>query len=186
MRYRLFAAVMLAAGLAFVTAAQAADSPRIGVVDLQQVIGNSHRGQAANVKFNELVQQIRSEAQDRRKKLSVLEGQIKKAAPKSKEYASLQKNYQDEANSYQQFLSDSQNKLDQNKQDLLQPIEVELQKVMLAYAKDHQYDILINKNNAGALFATDKYDLTSEITEAMDKDWEEMQKTAPKPDKQGK
>jgi Skp family chaperone for outer membrane proteins len=60
---------------------------------------------------------------------------------------------------------------------LLQPIEKELQQVLNAFAKDHRYDILLNQSGAGALYASDKYDVTTQVTEAMDKDWAEQQKS---------
>lgn len=186
MRYGFFVAGVLAAGLSFVTVAQAADAPRIGVVNLQQVIGDSHRGQSANAEFNVLVQKIQNEAQDRRKKLAAMKKQLDATDSKSSDYVTLQKSLQDAAASYQQFASDSQQKIDQDKQQLLQPIEDELKKVLLAYARDNHYDILLNKNNDGAVYAGDKYDVTTEITEALDKDWAEMQKTQPKPAAKGK
>lgn len=186
MRYGVIAATMLAAGLVLATGAKAAEGPRIGVVDLQQVIANSHRGQSANDEFNKVLEDYRNQVKDRAQKLSVIAGQLKKATPKSKKYNELLKTYEKEREAYQAFVYQSNQKVSQKKDQLLQPIEDELKQVLLAFAKDHHYDILVNKNDNGALYATDKYDVTTQVTEAMDKDWAEMQNKPAAPKQKGK
>ncbi|HEX5340492.1 MAG TPA: OmpH family outer membrane protein [Gammaproteobacteria bacterium] len=181
MRHGFYVAAMLATGLCFVTVAQAADVPHIGVVNLQTVVGNSHRGQDAQAQLKDLAQHLRSAVQDRRQKLTVLKQQLDKADSKSKDYAKLQKSYQDGVADYQQYVAANQQDLEERKQELLQPIEQELQKVLNAFAKDNHYDILLNQNGAGAVYASDKYDVTTQVTEAMDKDWAEQQKSESKP-----
>lgn len=185
MRYGVLVAGVLAAGLSFVTTAQAADVPHIGVVNLQQVVSNSHRGQDAQAQLKSLAQKLGGDVKDRRQKLMVLKQQLDKADSKSADYAKLQQNYQDGVSDYQQFVAANQQDLEERKQELLQPIEQELQQVLNAFAKDHHYDILINQSGAGALYSSDKYDVTTQVTEAMDKDWAEQQKSAAKADAKG-
>ncbi|MGH8372338.1 MAG: OmpH family outer membrane protein, partial [Gammaproteobacteria bacterium] len=176
---------VLAAGLSFVTTAQAADAPHIGVVNLQQVIGNSHRGQDAQAQLKALAQKLSGDIKDRRQKLTVLKQQLDKADSKSANYANLQKSYQDGVSDYQQFVSANQQDLEERKQELLQPIEQELQQVLNTFAKDHHYDILMNQG-AGAIYSSDKYDVTTQVTEAMDKDWAEQQASDAKPNAKSK
>jgi len=59
LRYGFFAAGVLAAGLLAVTTAQAAQLPRIGVVNLQEVIANSQAGQQANKELQGIVKNCR-------------------------------------------------------------------------------------------------------------------------------
>ena len=190
MRYGVFAATVLAAGMVLATGVQAANGPRIGVVSLQQVIANSHRGQSANEEFNKVLATYRSEVKDRAQKLSVLAKQLnqlkKDKKTKTKKYADLLKSYQKEREAYQAFVYQSNQQVSQKKDELLQPIESELQQVLADFAKDHHYDILINKNDNGALYATDAYDVTTQVTEAMDKDWAEMQSKPAASKKKGK
>lgn len=186
MRYGFLAAGVLAAGLCFAVSAQAADVPRIGVVNLQQVVANSHRGQDAQSQLQSLAEKLRGDIKDRRQKLMVLKQQLDKADSKSADYAKLQKSYQDGISDYQQFVSANQQDLEERKQELLQPIEQELQQVLNVFAKDHHYDILLNQSAAGAIYSSDKYDVTTQVTEAMDKDWAEQQKSDAKPAKQDK
>jgi outer membrane protein len=186
MRYGFFVAGVLAAGLSFVTTAKAADMPRIGVVNLQQVISNSHRGQDAQAQLKTLAKKLSGDVQDRRQKLMVLKQQLDKADNKSADYGKLEKNYQDGVSDYQQFVSANQQDLEERKQELLQPIEQELQQVLNAFAKDHHYDILLNQSAVGAIYSSDKYDVTTQVTEAMDKDWAEQQASDAKQNAKGK
>lgn len=180
MRYGFLAAGMLAACLSFATTAQAADMPRIGVVNVQAVIVQCHRGQAAVTKLNDLKQSINNDVQDRFQKLKVLQEQLKSSDPKSADHDKLQKNFEQSASEYQQFRSEKQQELAAQNQQLLQPIEQELQQILDSFAKDHHYDILLNHSAAGAMFASDKYDVTTQVIEAMNKDWAEQQQSAGK------
>lgn len=181
MYHRFIAAGMLAAGLSFAAVTQAAEMPHIAVANLQAVVANSHHGQSVGVALQNVAKALNDKINDRRSKLDVLKKQLDKADSKSAKYAGLQKNFQDEAVNFQQFAYVSQQQYDKKKQELLQPVYDELKKVMIAYAKDHGYDIILNEDNDGAVFVTDKYDVTSELIEAMDKDWTEQQKSAAKP-----
>ncbi|MGH8399638.1 MAG: OmpH family outer membrane protein [Gammaproteobacteria bacterium] len=186
MRYGFFAAGVLAAGLSFVTVAQAADAPQIGVANLQQVVDNSHRGQGVDTELQSMVNDLNSKIADRRKKLEAVKKELDSTDKKSSKFATMQSNFQDEAASFQQFAYTSQQNFNQTKQQKLQPVYDELKKVMIAYAKDHKYDIIESFNDNGVVYVTDKYDLTSELTEAMDKDWAELQKTQTAPAAKGK
>ncbi|HET7922021.1 MAG TPA: OmpH family outer membrane protein [Gammaproteobacteria bacterium] len=182
MRYGLIAAGTLVAGLCFANVAQAAEVPRIGVVNLQAVIGKSHRGQAAQEQLTQLANKLKASVQDRRQKLQVLKQQLAKADSKSDEYAKLQKNFQSAASDYQQFVAANQQDLEERKQELLQPIEQELEQVLNSFAKSNHYDILLSHSAAGAVYVTDKYDVTTSMIDAMNKDWAQQQQSQAKPD----
>jgi outer membrane protein len=174
MRYSLaifsfMAMILLAAGPAATAA-----TPKIGVVDLQAVIANSNAGQAAQKKLKSLVSQKRKEIGARRKKLVAIKKAVdsnakKKSAKARKKRKKLLNEYQKALNEYQQDLSMNQQDLDAQKQSLLSPIQTRLGKVLNEYAKDHDYSIILNKDVGGALYATSNYDITTEVTEAMDK-----------------
>ena len=76
MRYGFFATGLLAAGLLIVTSAQAAQGPRIAVVNLQEVIGNSQAGQDANKQLQGIMQKLQGEAKDKQQKMQVLKQQL--------------------------------------------------------------------------------------------------------------
>lgn len=176
LRYGLYAAGLLAAGLFAVTTVRAAEQPRIGVVNLQEVIAKSQAGQQANQELQSIVKKLQDQANDKNNKLNVLKQQLDKADPKSGNYAQLQKTYDDSRNDLQQFVLMGRQDLDQRRQELLQPIEQDLGKVLDQYAKAHHYDIILSKDAAGAVYASDKYDVSQGVAAALDKDWPAYQK----------
>lgn len=175
LRYGFLAASMLAAGVFTVTTVRAAEAPRIGVVNLQEVIANSQAGQQANKDLQTIVKKLQDQVNDKNSKLSVLKQQLDKADSKSGNYAQLQKSFDDGRSDLQQFVLMGRQDLDQRRQELLQPIEQELGKVLDQYAKAHHYDIILSKDAAGAVYANDKYDVSKGVTAALDKDWPQYQ-----------
>ncbi|MGH8282223.1 MAG: OmpH family outer membrane protein [Gammaproteobacteria bacterium] len=175
MRYGFIAAGVLAASVFAMTSVQAAEVPRIGVVNLQEVIGKSQAGKDANIQLQGIMQKLQGEAKDKQDKMQVLKDQFDKADSKSAGYANLQKNYQNSQSDLQQFVMMGRQDLEQRRQELLQPIEQELSKVIDAYGKEHHYDIILSQG-AGAVFATTKYDVTKGVTAALDADWAKLQK----------
>lgn len=178
MRQGFFAAALVAAGMLTLSPAQAASSasPKIDVVDLQQVIANSHRGQAANQQLQQDVAKLQAQADDKNNKRKAFKDQLDKADSKSANYQKLLKQYQDANTEFQTYVNESRQLIQQRQQELLQPIQQELQTVVSQYVKDNGIDILLSKG-AGALTVTDTYDVTSSITEAMNKDWDALQKS---------
>ncbi|MDE2274313.1 MAG: OmpH family outer membrane protein [Gammaproteobacteria bacterium] len=170
-RYGFIAAAVLTAGLLAVTTVQAAESLRIGVVNLQEVIADSKAGQQANQDLQAIVKKLQDQANDKNTKLNVLKQQLDKADPKSGDYAKLQKSYDDSRNDLQQFVLMGRQDLNQRRQELLQPIEGELGKVIDQYAKAHHYDFILSRDAGGAIYANTKYDVTKGVTAALDKDW---------------
>jgi len=175
MRYGFIAAGLLAAGLFAGTSAQAAEGPRIAVVNLQEVLVNSQPGQDANKQLQGITQKLQGELKDKQQKMQVLKDQLDKADSKSSGYANLQKNYQDSQSDLQQFVMMGRQDLEQRRQELLQPIERELSQVLDEYGKAHHYDIILSQG-AGAVFATSKYDITKGVTAALNADWAKQQK----------
>ena len=170
MRQGFLAAALVAAGMFVFSPAQAASSasPKIEVVDLQQVIANSHRGQAANQQLQQDVAKLQAQADDKNNKRKAFKDQLDKADSKSANYQKLLKQYQDSNTEFQTYVNESR--------QLIQQRQQELQTVVTQFVKDNGIDILLSKG-AGALTAADAYDVTSSVTEAMNKDWDALQKS---------
>ncbi|HET7176073.1 MAG TPA: OmpH family outer membrane protein [Gammaproteobacteria bacterium] len=180
MRHGFLAAALVAAGLFVFSSAQAASAgPKIAVVDVQAVITNSHRGQEAKEALQSAATQYQTQAglDDKRKKALALKDQLDKTDSKSANYKKLLTQYQDSYGELQQGANEIQQLLQKRQQELLQPIEQELQTVIAQYVKDNGIDILLNKG-ASVISASDAYDVTTSVTEALDKDWAQLQKTS--------
>ncbi len=180
MRQGFLAAAFIAAGMLVLSPAQAASTsaPKLGVVDLEQVIGNCHRGQEADQVLKQDYAKLKASVDDKNSKRKAFKDQLDKTDSKSADYSKLLKQYQDSDNDYQQYVSESNQMIQQRRQELLQPIQQELVQVMTQFAKDNHFDILLNKNIGGAVYASDSFDSTTQLTEAMDKDWAQLQKAA--------
>lgn len=178
-RYGFVAAGVLAASLLAMTSVQAADAPRIGVVNIGEVIAKSQAGQSASQSLKPVADKIQSDINDRRQKLGALKQELDKADKKSANYQQLLQNYESNLGDYQQFVAQNQQAFDANRQQLLQPIEQELGKVLQDYAKANHFDIILSEDAAGAVYASPKYNVTQGVIAALDKDWAATHKSAP-------
>lgn len=183
MRQGFIAAAAFAAGLSLLSPANAAtkshaasaEMPKIVVVDLQQVVARSQRGTEASQIFKQKQEDLQAQANDMAAKRKTLKDQLDKADAKSSNYAALQKQFDDADQAYQAFVTDARQLLQQRQNELLQPIQDELQHVVPQFVKDNHIDILLNRGG-GVLSASDQYDMTAELITAMDKDWAQLQK----------
>ena len=183
MRQGFIAAAVFAAGLSMLSPAHAAAKshtaaaaiPRIAVVDLQAAVARSQRGSEAAKILKQKQDDLQAQANDYAEKRKALKDQLDKADAKSPNYATLQKQYQDADQQFQAYVSDARQLLQQRQSELLQPIQDELQTVVPKFVKDQHIDILLVRG-AGVLTASDAFDVTSELTAALDKDWAQLQK----------
>lgn len=176
MRYGFVAAGVLAAGLLAVSSVQAAEQPRIGVVDLQEVILKSQAWLQAQKMLQPLELKFQDQVSDSNNKLQVLKQQLDKTDKKASNYAQLQKNFEDTRSQLQQSAYLMRQDLLERQQELLNPIKQDLGKVLDQYAKAHHYDIILSKDVSGAVYANNKYDVSQGVTAALDKDWPQFQK----------
>ena len=192
MRQGFIAAAAFAAGLLALSPAQAAatksthstgsggTSPKIAVVDVQAVITGCQRGREAVAALQQKQNDLQTQANDMNEKRKAYKDQLDKADQKSADYAKLLKQYQDEDNQFNSFVSDSRQLLQTRQQELFGPIEQELQTVVTQYFKDNHFDILLGKT-AGSVLVSDQFNVTQGVIDAMDKDWAVLQKTQPAP-----
>ena len=185
MRQGFIAAATFAAGLSLLSPANAATkshstsaaAPKIVVVDLQAAVARSQRGSEAGKLLKQKQDDLQAQANDLAEKRKALKDQLDKADAKSSNYATLQKQYQDADQAFQAYVTDARQLLQQRQAELLQPIQDELSTVVPAFVKDQHIDILLTRGG-GVLAASDAYDVTADLTAAMDKDWAQMQKAA--------
>jgi len=191
MRQGFIAAVAFAAGLSMLSPADAATSkshsaaapgvPKIAVVNLQDAVVRSQRGQEVAKVLKQKQDELQSEANDLTEKRKALKDQLDKADAKSSNYATLQKQFNDADQAAQAYVTEARQLYQQRQAELLQPIQDELQTVVPQFVKDNHIDILLQRG-AGVLTSSDAYDVTAQLTDALDKDWVQLQKnqaTAP-------
>lgn len=188
MRQGFIAAVVFAAGLSVLSpanaatgkshSAAAASMPKIAVVNLQDAVLHSQRGEEVAKALKQKQDDLQSQANDLADKRKALKDQLDKADAKSPNYATLQKQYSDADQAFQAYVGDARQLLQQRQAELLQPIQDELQTVVPQFVKDKHIDILLQRG-AGVLTASEAYDVTADLTAALDKDWAQIQKSPP-------
>jgi Skp family chaperone for outer membrane proteins len=183
MRQGFIAAAFCAAALFTLSPAQAASStgPKIGVVDPNAVVDNSHRGVMFKTAMTQKIDELKQQAADKSNKAKDLKDKLDKTNAKAANYQTLLKQYNDANDDLNSFLNESNQLVNKRRQEFLQSVQDELTRVVTQFAKDNQYDIILVKG-AGAAFTSDAYDITSQVTTALDKDWDALQQkpaTAP-------
>ena len=187
MRQGFIAAMLGVAALVTISHASAAKPaatpsaafPKIAVIDVQGVIAGCQRGREAFQVLQQKQSQLQAQANDKSDKLKALKDQLDKADPKSSGYDALQKQYNEAQSEFQDFVQESRQLLQERNQEMVNPIQTELQTVLNQYVNEHHIDILLTKG--GALYSSSSYDVTSEVVSAMDKDWAVIQKSTPAP-----
>ncbi len=178
MRQGFIAAALAAAGLLALSPAYAAGAPKFGVIDLNTVITKSHRFQQGAVEIQNLGSKLQGQFDDKSNKFKAIKDQLDKTDSKSADYQKLSGQLQDARDDAQQFFNSSQQEIQQDTQQLRQHVGDELVKVLGIYAKSKGYDMIFVKGS-GTVYASDSYDVTTDVLAALDKDWDQLQKTMP-------
>lgn len=188
MRQGFIAAMLGVAALSAFTPAYAAKAsaapaaagfPKIAVVDVQGVIAGCQRGREALQALQQKQNELQSQANDRSSKVKALQDQLSKLDAKASNYADLQKQTQDATSELQDFVTEGRQLLQQRNQELLAPVQNELQTVLNQYVKEHHIDVLLAKG--AAIYSSDTYDVSADVVAAMDRDWAALQKANPAP-----
>lgn len=177
MRQGFIAAALAVAGLIAVTPAFAAGVPKFGVVDIDSVVKNSHRYQQGQNDIQLIQNKLQSEVNDKSDKLKALKDQMDKTDPKSADYQKLSGQFADARDDFQQFVNSSQQQLAQYNQRLQNESIKEFNKVLTIYAKSKGYDMIFLKGT-GTAYSTDAYDVSTDVLQALDKDWDQLKKDA--------
>ncbi|MEN9723206.1 MAG: hypothetical protein RJB38_1192 [Pseudomonadota bacterium] len=157
-------ALSLASG-AMAQASVAADSVRIGTVDMQKAIQTVDSGKKAK-------SQLEKEFNSRKAELQKEEASIKKMGEEFRKQslvlndearAKKQQELQERVMKFQEFTAKSQQEIAQKEQELTLPIIQKLRSVIQDLAKTKGYSVILEKNENTVLFSLDKDDLTDEV-----------------------
>jgi outer membrane protein len=149
--------------------ALAAESVKLGYVDLQKVLNLSVAGKAAKEQLSEKVKKYQEEInkkQDELKKLKdVLEKQGSLLSEKAK--SEKEKDYQQGLKEFQRMTKDAQDDLQAKDEELTKRILGDIEKVVQDYGKQNNYSIIFIRNES-MIYADEKSDLTDSILKIFD------------------
>lgn len=152
-------------------AAGAAPS-KIGYIDVQRVLARSAAGVAAREQLEKERAGIQKEMDGRRQELEKLRDEIEKKGPLLTADArrDKQEQFERKRRDAARAADDFQKELEKKEATLLQKVLHEVGGVIEKVGKEKNYYMIVEKRNAGVLYATTEADLTDEVIRAYDRD----------------
>jgi outer membrane protein len=142
---------------------------KIGVVDVEYIIHTSTKGKAAKSKLKKLFEDKQKQLDAEQKKLLELKKEIEEqsemATPEKRKAKVLE--YQQGLLKLQELYLKNQQELAKKEVELMKPILTSLEKILTEFAKDGQYDIIMNRSEQGVLFTKPDHDLTKQVLEKL-------------------
>ena len=179
MRSAALAALVVAASVSTAAVASAqqpaaapASSLKIGYIDVQRVLARSAAGVAAREQLEKERAGIQKEMDGRRQELEKLRDEIEKKGPLMTADARREKQEQFDRKRRDaaRAADDYQKELEKREATLLQKVLQEMGGVIERVGKEKNYFMIVEKRNAGVLYATADADLTDEVIRAYDRE----------------
>jgi outer membrane protein len=137
----------------------------LGYVDIQRVMVESDKGKEAKQALTQEAERLKKTLDVKQDELQKMKDAIEKQGvaitPESR--AEKEKQYQGKLKDYQRLVNDSQNELQQKDVELTQGILKELEVVIKGFGEKEKFTLILEKNQAGILFATPTIDVTSKV-----------------------
>src|SRR5689334_5575108 len=154
-------------------AATTAAAPiKIGYIDVQRVLARSAAGVAAREQLEKERAGIQKEMDGRRQELEKLRDEIEKKGPLLTADARREKQEQFDRKRRDaaRAADDYQKELEKKEAALLQKVLQEMGGVIERVGKEKNYYMIVEKRNAGVLYAATDADLTDEVIRAYDRE----------------
>jgi outer membrane protein len=150
----------------------AAGPIKIGYIDVQRVLARSAAGVAAREQLEKERAGIQKEMDGRRQELEKLRDEIEKKGPLMTADArrDKQEQFERKRRDAARAADDFQKELEKREATLLQKVLQEMGGVIERVGKEKNYYMIVEKRNAGVLYATTDADLTDEIIRAYDRE----------------
>lgn len=145
---------------------------KIGYIDVQRVLARSAAGVAAREQLEKERAGIQREMDGRRQELEKLRDEIEKKGPLMTAEARREKQEQFERKRRDaaRAADDFQKELEKKEATLLQKVLQEVGGVIEKLGKERNYYLIVEKRNAGVLYAATDADLTDEVIRAYDRE----------------
>jgi outer membrane protein len=134
-------------------------------VDVQRIMLESERGKEAKKALGEEVEKLKKTLDGKQDELQKMKDSIEKQGamitPDAR--ADKEKHYQGKLKDYQRLYNDYQGELQQKDMELTQKILKEIEEVVRSLGDRDKYTLILEKNQAGILFASPTIDITSRV-----------------------
>ncbi len=155
---------LLVLSLALVPGVFAAESGRLGVVDIQKILLLSDPGKEAKEQLSTKANKYEGEKNSREEELKKLKNDLEKQSVLLSESArnAKEKDYQQRLKEYQRFLKDAQDDLQAKNDELTNKIVEEVVKVVQEYGRKSGYSMIFVRTDS-MVYMDEKTDLTEEL-----------------------
>ena len=145
---------------------------KIGYIDVQRVLARSAAGVAAREQLEKERGTIQKDMDGRRQELEKLRDEIEKKGPLMSADARREKQEQFDRKRRDaaRAADDYQKELEKKEGQLLQKVLKEVGGIIEMVGKEKNYYMIVEKRNAGVLYAANDADLTDEVIRAYDRD----------------
>ena len=153
-------------------AATTPGSSKIGYIDVQRVLARSAAGVAAREQLEKERAGIQKDMDGRRQELEKLREELEKKGPlltadvRREKQEQLERKRRDAARAADDF----QKELEKREATLLQKVLQEVGGVIEKVGKERNYYMIVEKRNAGVLYAAADADITDEVIRAYDRE----------------
>ncbi len=134
-------------------------------VDVQRVMLESEKGKEAKKTLGEEVEKLKKTLDVKQDELQKMKDTIEKQGamitPDAR--ADKEKQYQSKLKDYQRLYNDYQGELQQKDMELTQKILKEIEEIVRGLGDKDRYTLILEKNQAGILFASPSIDITSRV-----------------------
>lgn len=164
------AALCLTAFFALVTVAQAADTVKVGVVDLQRCLNETKLGKQYKAEFSSEADQMKAALEKEEASLKAAREELEKQGVVLSETARAEKEraYQEQVDAFKEKFKASQQSLQRKDQELTRKILKDLQGVIRELGDTQGYTVILEKGEGGLLYMAASVDLTDEVIRRFD------------------
>ncbi len=142
-------------------------SASVAVIDVQRLVLESVKGQAALEKLRNLNEQKQAEADALQQQIRDLRARVQagKGSLPEEDLEEVEKELEDTLIEYQRFEDDAEREMQEAQASVFSEIEEEMMPIITRAGTELQYTLIFNKFNSGLLFALDEVDITDIILE---------------------
>jgi outer membrane protein len=159
-KYLLLAMLILSPGFVL-----AQEKVKIGYIDLQRAISESHAGKKAKERFQAQVKKVEADLMKEKQDLERIKAELDKKGPllKEEERRSLEADLQKRFVNYQRTMSDYQQDLRQKEGAMTGDILKELEKIVNEVGKAEKFTLILERSQL--LYSDQGIDVTNKVIE---------------------
>ncbi len=152
-------------GLLFIPSVLLAQTLSVVYVNLQKVMLDSDKGKEAKNALTGEAEKLKKSLDNKQNELQKMKDAIEKqgATITAEARAEKEKQYQAKLKDYQRLYNDYQTELQQKDAEFTQNILKDLEEVVKTLGERDKYTIILEKNQAGILFASPTVDITNKV-----------------------